>query len=129
MGGMTVSLTPLSPRRRGGADETIRTPEFTANLGGTYSAIIPWGGLTFSGNANYISSLYRDAANRIESPGYTIINGRISFTPTGKPYEIAVYAKNLTDVHYAAYTVDSTLGDRIDYAPPLTYGFKVSYKF
>ncbi|HYG25767.1 MAG TPA: TonB-dependent receptor [Caulobacteraceae bacterium] len=107
----------------------IRTPEFTASVGGAYTFEAPMGDIEVSGNAFHSSSYFTDVANRLEQPAYTVINGKLSWAPGNANYEIALWGKNLADERYASYIVDSSLGDRVTWAAPRTYGVSLEVSF
>ena len=106
-----------------------RAPEFTANASATYFAPVGGGELAATLAGRYSSEFFFEAANRIRQDAHLLLNGQLSWTPASESFRVSVWGQNLTDVRYAQYKPDTTRGDRIAYARPLTYGISLDVFF
>jgi len=61
---------------------------------------------------------------------YNVTNTRLIYTGPEEKYTVSLYAENVLDQTYKAYTLDlGNLGVTSYYAPPVTYGANVKYKW
>lgn len=90
------------------------SPEWTLNLGGSYTAALgDFGELTLGGDYSYRSGFFPQFANTAPSyiEGYGLVNARASLRPLDGPWELTVYGKNLTDKIYRTYGQTAGTGD------------------
>ena len=82
-------------------------PEFTFNVGATYSADIGPGELTLNANYAYTSDQATHPTDVGDSayqlPSISLVNARIRFQPENVPVTISLFANNLLDNTYASY--------------------------
>lgn len=107
---------------------TTRTPEFTANVGGTYSIPTSAGSFAATGNVAYNSGYFPAPDNRLEQPSYTMVNGELSWTTPDQRYRFALWGRNLLDEEKLLYLAAAQF-DLAIYDEPLTYGVSFSANF
>jgi iron complex outermembrane receptor protein len=112
----------------------VLAPDFAANAMARYTVDLANGGnLAFQLDANYSSSVYFDNLNQPglkEGPSYQL-NGRVSWIPV-KSWELAAWAKNMTNQVYRIYAFDltQTLGYIQEaYHAPRTIGASLTKTF
>jgi iron complex outermembrane receptor protein len=107
-------------------------PEVTANLGARYQWTVT-GGWTAAvqGGAHYSDSVYKEALNRpyLAADSYWLVDARASVA-SANGWEVAVWAKNLTDKRYVTQVSDNGIGMgyRV-FNAPRTYGVTVTKRF
>ena len=112
----------------------LRSPDFSGTVTAEYRAPLgAFGDLTFRADYFRQSKIFFDAANtstyRAYQTAYGVANARVILQPAGRPWEVAVWVKNLTDQHYfrnIAITGPSGLGTPGD---PLTFGGTLNLNF
>ncbi len=77
-----------------------RTPKWNGALGLQYSFGSTMGWITPRLDAQYQSTLYFTTNNQGVQPGYTLLNGRVTWAPANGLWEVALYGDNLTDKGY-----------------------------
>ncbi|HRE42370.1 MAG TPA: TonB-dependent receptor [Terricaulis sp.] len=107
---------------------TTRTPEFTANLAGTYTIPTSVGAFAITGNVAYNSGYYPAPDNRLKQPAYTMVNGEISWTTPDERYRFALWGRNLLDEEKLLYLAAAQF-DLAIYDEPMTYGISISANF
>jgi iron complex outermembrane receptor protein len=110
-------------------NQMVRTPEFTANLGATYTANVFGGDLEVSGNAYFNNGFFWHVDNRIKEPSHTLLNGSMSWQASGSNIRYTVWGKNLTDELVANMVAESTTNDGVSYNAPRSFGVRVSADF
>ncbi len=82
-------------------------PEFTFNVGATYSADVGPGELTFNANYAYTSDQAThptaEGDSAYQLPSISLVNARIRFEPDNAPVTISLFANNLLNNTYASY--------------------------
>jgi len=119
--GNTASIMNVS------GNKLIRTPFFTANLGGDYTVPLPVGELVLSGNVYYSGESYWDPVNRLKEPAKTLVNAQITWNPA-EHYSISLWGDNILDQKYSLTLVNSTSDSQV-FARPASYGVKVDYRW
>jgi iron complex outermembrane receptor protein len=109
--------------------DMIRTPEFTANVGVTYSQALAGGEVQASANYFHNSGFFWNPNNRLKQPAYDIVNAQLSWGPDNGRWRLSLWGKNLTDETYFHYVTDTTSGDAGSYAPPRTWGVRLDLDF
>jgi len=132
-----VVLSPLN----GGAPATIagnevpNAPHYTVNALLRYEAPLPGGynlGLQTDGvkvGAHFLEPNNRDV---LRENGYYLLNARIALSPAKGPWEVAAWARNLTNQTYmsAAQDLIQSLGfAEVVLGQPRTWGVSVDYRF
>jgi iron complex outermembrane recepter protein len=107
----------------------IRAPRLTMNLTGAKEWLTNPGTFELSTTV-YHSSVFNYNVNAdLQSPAYTTVAAQLSFTPTGKPYTVNIWGKNLTNAAYLYGSLPTTISDFVNYAPPRQVGISFRYKF
>jgi len=101
------------------------TGSFTAN----YKVPLAGTSLMFTGTVIYNDGSYKDVANRLKYPSYTLLNGSIGWTRDDQHLGIHVWIKNATNALYYIDRYETIFGDIQQAAPPRTYGVTLSTKF
>ena len=107
----------------------IRTPEFTFNLGATYSWFISAGEMVASANYYYNDGFYWEPENRYEQEQYELLNMDLALYTADETWKFRVFGKNLMGEEYSYYGNSSAVGDAVSAAPPRTFGVSVEYNF
>jgi iron complex outermembrane recepter protein len=107
---------------------TTRTPEWTANLTGTYTQPFESGTFGATLGASYNSGYFPAPDNRLATPAYTILNGEVSWTTADERYRFALWGRNLTDETKLLYLAAAQF-DLAIYDEPLTYGVSLTANF
>lgn len=115
-------------------NELVSAPQ--ANLNGLvrYRVVVgDLGEVEMQADATYNEDQFFDTANRrrLAQDAYWLFNARVSFAKRNSAYEIALWAKNLTDEEYLVDAFDlSDFGfDQLDYGDPRTYGVELTLRF
>ena len=106
-----------------------RSPEFTANLGGSYTADLSGGKLVLSGNVYYTSSFFADPEQQFKQDGYTLVSLRAAWTDPSDRFTVAVYGDNLTGERYQTQVLFNTVGIGNVFSAPATWGVQLGAKF
>lgn len=113
-----------------------RAPEWTLTGTAAYTVPVAGGGLTLRGDIRYQSKTFFTQFNRplISQDGYTVVNGRLTWTSEGGRYSIGAYVNNLFDKDYFTEVLESgafnpQLVGQGYVAPPRTYGVTAAVKF
>ena len=82
---------------------------------------------------NYRGDYYVNADNLHNPyiPGRLIGNLRAAYAPKSNQWELALYARNVTDKHYpmGGYRLSLANSNILYYGDPITFGVSVSVKF
>lgn len=106
-----------------------RSPEFTANLGISWSTEMVGGVLDLSGTLYYTSSFYFDTTETFKQNGYELLSLRAAWTDTADRYTVAVFADNVTDSKYRAQVLPQQLGALSMWGMPATIGASLNMRF
>jgi iron complex outermembrane receptor protein len=77
-----------------------RTPKWNGAVGMQYSFGSTMGSVTPRLDAQYQSTIYFTTNNQGVQPGYTLLNGRVTWESENNLWEVALYGDNLTDKGY-----------------------------
>jgi iron complex outermembrane receptor protein len=77
-----------------------RTPKWNGAVGMQYSFGSTMGSITPRLDAQYQSTIYFTTNNQGVQPGYTLLNGRVTWQSESSLWEVALYGDNLTDKGY-----------------------------
>jgi iron complex outermembrane receptor protein len=122
-----------------------RTPKYTAALGAQYSMALAGGRLTPRLDMTYQSTIYFAANNGCygagstagcgetdNQPGYTLLNGRLTWETASKKWQASLWGRNLTDKEYfyGKLSLITFFGrEQGNPAPPREFGLTVQRKF
>ncbi|WP_371398133.1 TonB-dependent receptor [Fretibacter rubidus] len=105
-------------------------PDYKANVAATYTLPLTSGDLSFSGDVSFEDDSFNLVANSpasalSEIP--TLVNARIAYRPDDSYWNIALWAKNLTDEEY--FRAGTATGNAVYAAEPATYGVDIGFNF
>jgi iron complex outermembrane recepter protein len=106
-----------------------RSPDFTGNLGASYTADVGGGAMVLSGNFYYTSSFYFDPEQQFKQDGYELLSLRAAWTDSSDTFTLAVFGDNVTGTDYRAQVLFNTLGISSVWAAPATWGVQAGVKF
>ncbi|WP_339669500.1 TonB-dependent receptor [Dasania marina] len=119
-------------------NELANAPAINANLSANYQWLIKQGQLDFFINYQFIDDQWFTAFNNtagydsIGQSNYSLIDGRISFSPSESDVTVALWGKNLTDQEYKLYGINLSEAFGYNYTirgAPRTYGIELSTTF
>lgn len=109
-----------------------RVPFPKTELGGTVSYEIPAGGdyrVTPSASFSYRSRGYTWLGTRYEIPPYTLVNADVSFGPEDGSWYVALWGRNIFNVHYDLTRNFFTGANIAQPGRPATYGVRLSVRY
>ena len=107
-----------------------RTPEFTGNIGGRYTAEVAGGKLALSGNLYVTSSFFfGPSGTQFKEGGYEVLSARAEWTDAADRFTVAVFGDNLTNNRYRTQVQYNNFGIGAIWNAPTTYGISVGVKF
>ncbi len=105
-------------------------PKFTANAAIDYRHDFSAGRFGINAGLTYNSGFPFDVGGHINQKEYVLLNGEISFAPSGLDgLRLVVWGKNLTNRDYIAGSLPTSFGDSVSWAPPRQYGVRAEFKF
>lgn len=110
-------------------NEQFLSPQWNGGLGMIYNLPIneTWK-FQFDADYQFQSDVWLDAENTTNQEAYGLLNGRATIATQN--LELALWAKNLTDVTYLSYGYSVSASNVFaSYGLPLTYGAMVTAKF
>lgn len=116
--GFTVLPNGLEPTTvvNASGNQMQRSPDFTANLGVTYTTSFVGGSLALSATVYHTSRFYFDPANQLPQDAYTTLGLRAEWTDPSGRYVLSIAGDNVTNTKY--YTSAS----QIIYGAGATWG-------
>jgi len=106
-----------------------RAPQWTGNIGATYTTALANGELTVNGTMYFTTKWFLDTLNRVQSPGYQLVNASVSWQTPDQHWKFTVFGQNLTDARYYATVLSFAGNDNFAYAKPRWFGATVGYNF
>ncbi len=106
-----------------------RAPDFTGNLGASYSYELFGGRFMTSANLYYTSSFYFDPEQQFRQDGYEVLSIRAQWTDASEQFTLAVFGDNLTNQRYKTQVLFNTLGIGSIWNAPKSWGVSLGYKF
>jgi iron complex outermembrane receptor protein len=107
----------------------IRTPRYTVNLGGSYSADIGDGRLTASVNVFHSGKVFHDFLNSLRQKSYTLASGEIAWALPGDRVTLTLFGANLTNAKVAQQISPGPLGTYVIYERPRRIGLGLEYRW
>ena len=109
---------------------TLYSPTSSGNIGVTYQIPTPIGKFRTNATVTYQDKVYTSADNRLDLPGYALLNTSIVWNPRNSDvWEVRLWSNNLTDKIHFASKDESATGDFQVYAPPRLFGITVTAKY
>jgi iron complex outermembrane recepter protein len=105
-------------------------PEFTANIGATYTQSYQWGRLDWNVTDAYTARQFYSEDNFLPQKAYDYVNASLGWTDIGGHLSATLWGRNLLNKAVAGFLTSGALGYSADYSnPPRTYGFTLLYRF
>ncbi|WP_340314582.1 TonB-dependent receptor [Rhizorhabdus argentea] len=129
---------PINPDRLGGniassmdasGFRLIRAPKLTGSAGLDFRTEIGGGDFEASANVTHSSAFNHEVLGRVRQSAYTLVDGQLSWSPSGSGFQFTIWGKNLTNKAYTTGAVPTPVADAVHYAPPRELGGSVSFKF
>jgi iron complex outermembrane receptor protein len=127
----TVTPTNLYPQSSIDASgfRMTRAPDFSANVGASYTMDVAGGEIVLSGNFYYTSKYYYDYAEQIPQDSYNTLDLRAEWTDPSDRYTLAIAGKNVTDEVYTVQGGQNVFGIGAVYGAPRTVEGSIRVKF
>ena len=108
-----------------------RTPETKYSVGFDYTASVGDFGEALSFHVNYAwqDELAWQPANLNFEDSYGLLDMRLSFAPEGRPWQISLWSKNLTDELYRTNIIPFFGEEVSQFGAPRTHGIEFRYAF
>jgi len=107
-----------------------RTPEFTGNVGASYTADVGGGKLALSGNLYYTSSFFFGPSGiQFPQEGYEVLSLRAQWTDPSDRFMLAVFGDNVTNSRYRTQVQYNNFAIGSVWSAPATYGVEAGFKF
>jgi len=110
--------------------ELKNAPDYKANIAAIYTHPFNSGDLSFSGDISFEDDSFSLVANNPRSAFVdipTLINARIAYKPDEGFWNVALWAKNLTDEEY--WRAGTATANAVYASEPATYGVDVGFSF
>jgi len=107
----------------------IRQPDYTLNLGATYSKDTTIGLFELSVNSQFSGKFFWDAGNTLNEKPYNVTNARLSLITRGDRFRISAFADNIFDEKYNMLAILNGFGTRLVAARPASVGAEVEVRF
>ena len=129
IGGAVLGGYAAAPCDLSGA-KLIQSPDFSFNIGGTYTVQSPVGDFTLAANDSYKSSYVFVADGSIANAPYHLVNTSLTWMPPSGRYEVQLFAKNLTNSYYYVGGAAGVAGNQLyTSGAPRTYGVQFGVHF
>lgn len=114
--------------------ELLRAPSFSAFAAVNYEPEFSGGSFPMSLTYAYKGAFDFDfvldpSTSVLRQKAYSLVNGRIGFSPPSKNWTVSAWVKNLANAKYFDDVVAAGVGIRGSYGAPRTYGVEASFKF
>ncbi len=106
-----------------------RAPDFTANVGATYTADLGGGSLILKSNLFYTSKFYFDLTQQVPQDSYALLDLRAEWTDPTERYTLAIAGKNVTNTHYLNQASQNALGIGAIWGAPTQWEASVRVAF
>lgn len=110
--------------------ELKNAPDYKANIAAVYTHPFASGDLSFSGDISFEDDSFNLVANSPASAFSdipTLVNGRIAYSPNDSFWNVALWAKNITDEEY--WRAGTGTGVAVYASEPATYGVDIGFNF
>jgi len=110
--------------------ELKNAPEYKANIAAVYTHPFPDGDLSISGDISFEDDSFNLVANSPASAFSqipTLINARIAYRPDNSFWNVALWARNITDEEY--FRAGTATGNAVYASDPATYGVDIGFNF
>lgn len=109
--------------------ELPHTPTWTTNVGLNYRLDTAPGRWTFDADLLHNSGWYGEPDNQLAQRAYNSINADVYIHPHNQPFSIGLWGRNLTNQLVYTAVSGNAVTSLGQYAPPRTYGIRLSAEF
>ena len=112
--------------------ELPNAPRFSFNYLARYDLDLPVGTAALQVDGVWYDDQYLEVTNGRSSlqPSYNVTNASVTWTDPSDRFEVTLWAKNIFDKAYRAYTLNlGVLGTTSYYAPPAAYGVTTRFRW
>jgi outer membrane receptor protein involved in Fe transport len=109
--------------------ELPHTPTWTTNVGLNYSLDSPIGNWTLNANFAHSSGWFGEPDNQLAQRPYDSVDASVYVHPNNQPFSIGLWGRNLSNELVYSAVSGNALTSLSQYAPPRTYGIKISAEF
>ena len=106
-----------------------QAPNFSANIGATYTIATSAGTFDLNANDGYRSSFAWEPDNRLRQRAYHLVNASVTFRPADTRYSLELFVRNLNGAYYFVSEASASSGDGYLPGAPRTFGGRVRYNF
>jgi iron complex outermembrane receptor protein len=124
-----VGLGNSSANEDASGHDMANAPDFTGNVGATYSIPLPAGSVEFTASESYNSGFAFEASNRVRQGAYNLVSARATYVAEGGRWNVYLYGNNLANADVISGMLIETFGDLVQYGDPRIVGGGVSYRF
>ncbi|HEY6868590.1 MAG TPA: TonB-dependent receptor, partial [Novosphingobium sp.] len=110
-------------------EDMIRAPRSTFGINFDWSHETSIGTIGLAGNVFHSAKYYWDFENRLSQPSYTMINGDISYTPSGTQLRLSAFVRNLANEVVYSQMTSSATADIVGFERPRTFGVSAAVAF
>ncbi|NOX52538.1 MAG: TonB-dependent receptor [Gammaproteobacteria bacterium] len=132
-----LAFAPIGTTASLKGNELVRAPDFSGHVSLQYETTVNWGvvrSVRYGMDYQYMSKHYFTSENTdaLSQDGYGLLNAQIALK-LGQDIELVLFGKNIADRSYFQSVQDATeflTGTILQtFAPPKTFGLRVSYHF
>lgn len=134
----TVQWNVPNPVFPGGSDSFFasadghhlpQTPDWTVNVGLVYDIPTPIGDWTLGGNFYHNSGWFGEPDNQLRQGAYNTVNANLYWHVKNGPFTVGFWGRNLSNALVYTAVQGNAVTSLSQYAPPRTYGIKLSADF
>jgi iron complex outermembrane receptor protein len=103
------------------------TPEWTTNMGLDYVLQTPIGEWTLDANYLHNSGWFGEPDNELRQGAYNTVDASVGWRPLSQRYSVGLWGRNLSNARVYTAVSGNTLTSFAEYAPPRTYGVKLTF--
>jgi iron complex outermembrane recepter protein len=103
------------------------TPEWTTNVGLNYVRQTPIGVWTLDANYLHNSGWFGEPDNELRQSAYNMIDASVSWRLVDEHYSVGLWGRNLSNARVYTAVSGNTLTSFAEYAPPRTYGVRLTF--
>jgi len=112
-------------------NRVTQAPEFSGNLGLSYSVDVPGGSVEIAGDGYYNSGMFYSAQNspHSELDSYVMANARASYFHEDWGLRLTVFGRNLNNARTYLFNYETDFGTSALLQPDATYGLRLNWDF
>lgn len=110
-------------------NKTVRTPDWSGNLGFSYTFDVRGGAIELGTSASYSDGYFYDPQNATRQDATTLVDARLSYFYERWNVRVSAFGKNLTDKVYYQNKLATDFGESASFAAPRMYGMTLGWEF